>query len=290
MSLINFILDIAALLLWLSWRSIWFDPLRRATPATLVGTVRRAEPSRLKRWHFLAGLLALLFIRAIFYVQIGPAVNWTPKIDLVVVTLAFPLMLRGHAFFLSALLFSVLSFVSVWIIVHFWLLALAIINGHASKPDPFQKLILLHLGRIARWPLLAQALLPGLLAAVVWIVFHPLLARAGVVDRAPSVAHLLGQGALVGAVLYLTLKSLLPAFLFLHLIASYVYLGSSPLWDFINSTARRLLVPLNRLPLRWGKADFAPLIGIVLILLLLHAGPMIILNELSRRNLTLWPQ
>jgi uncharacterized protein YggT (Ycf19 family) len=290
MSLINFILDIAGLLLWLSWRSIWFDPLRRATPATLVGTVRRAEPPRLKRWHFLAGLFALLFIRTIFYVQIGPAVNWTPKLDLVVVTLAFPLVLRGHVFLLSALLFSVLSFFSVWIIVHFWLIALAIINGPASKPDPFQKLILLHLGRIARWPLVAQALLPGLLTAVVWIGFHPLLARAGVVDPTPSMAHLLGQGALVGTVLYLSLKSLLPAFLFLHLVASYVYLGSSPLWDFINHTARRLLVPLNRLPLRWGKVDFAPLVGIVLILLLLHAGPMLVLNELSRRNLTLWPQ
>jgi len=38
MSLINFILDIAGLLLWLSWRSIRFDPFTRPTPATLAGT------------------------------------------------------------------------------------------------------------------------------------------------------------------------------------------------------------------------------------------------------------
>ena len=67
MSSINFILDLAALLLLLSWGSIRFDPLNRAVPATLVGTVRRAEPRRLKRWHFLAGLGLLLLLRAVFY-------------------------------------------------------------------------------------------------------------------------------------------------------------------------------------------------------------------------------
>ena len=103
MSLINFILDIAGLLLWLSWRSIRFDPFTRPTPATLAGTVRRAEPVRLKRWHFLAALLGLLAVRAAFYWQIGPAVNWTPRLDLGIVALAF----RSDVFF-TVLLFSFL--------------------------------------------------------------------------------------------------------------------------------------------------------------------------------------
>ena len=101
MSLINFILDIAGLLLWFSWRSIPFDPLARAAPATLAGTVRRAEPTRLKRWHFLAVLLGLLFVRAFFYWEIGRAVNWTPRLDLGVVAPAF----RGNVF-VTALLWA----------------------------------------------------------------------------------------------------------------------------------------------------------------------------------------
>src|SRR5882724_13578075 len=120
---IDFILNVAGLLLWLNWRSVRMDPFNRGIPATLAGTVRRAEPMRLKRCHFLAALAALLFIRDFFYVHIGAAANWTPKLNLTVVTPAFPLVTRGHAFFLSALLFSVGSFVRLLVIFSLWLLA-----------------------------------------------------------------------------------------------------------------------------------------------------------------------
>lgn len=285
MTLINFILDIAGLLLWLSWRSIPFDPLTRATPATLAGTVRRAEPPRLKRWHFLAVLLGLLFVRAIFYWQIGPAVNWTPRLDLGVLALAF-----GGSAFVTPLLFSILSFARTWIIFHFWLLALAIINGRSTEAGPIQKMILLQLGWVARWPRAVQIVAPALFTAVSWMAVHPLLAWVGMVHRTQSISHLLGQGAILGATIYFTLKNLLPAFLFLYVIVSYVYLGSSPFWNFLSATSRRVLLPLNRLPLHFGRIDFAPLIGIVLILLLLHTLPNFVLLQLNRRDLTLWPQ
>src|SRR3974390_1650027 len=77
MGLIDFILNLAGLLLWLNWRAVRLDPLSRATPATLAGTLRRAEAPRLKRWHFLAALGGLLLLRAVLYWQIGSAVNWT---------------------------------------------------------------------------------------------------------------------------------------------------------------------------------------------------------------------
>ena len=62
MGLIDFILNLAGVLLWLSWRSMGMDPLTRTTPATLVGTLRRAEPRRLKGWQFPVGLAALLLL------------------------------------------------------------------------------------------------------------------------------------------------------------------------------------------------------------------------------------
>ena len=64
MSLLHFILDLAALLLWINWRAKPYDALATATPATLVGTLRRAEARPAKRWHFLLALLGLLLLRA----------------------------------------------------------------------------------------------------------------------------------------------------------------------------------------------------------------------------------
>lgn len=285
MSLIHFILDVAGLLLWLSWRSIPFDPLAQATPATLAGTVRRVEPSRLKRWHFLAALVGLLVLRSFFYWQIGEEVNWTPRLNLGLVALAF----RSNAF-VTALLFSIFSFGRTWIIFYFWLLALSIVNGHAAGQGPLQKMILLQLGRIGRWPRSLQAVLPAVLVAAVWMLVHPLLAWFGVVNRVQSAAVLMEQGALLGLTLYFTLKDLLPVILFLHLIVSYVYLGSGQFWEYVGTTSRRMLLPLNRFPLRSGRVDFAPLVGILLILLFLHVVPNLVLSQLNRRSLTLWPQ
>lgn len=281
MSLINLILDLAGLLLWLSWRSIRFDPVVRAAPLTLAGTVRRAGPSRLKRWHFLGAVVGLLFVRALFYVEIGPAVNWTPKLDLGPVTLAF----RGDVF-VTEMLFSFLSFVRILVIFYLWLLALAVINRRALNPDPLQKMVLLQLGRVGRWPRWVQVILPLVFVAAVWIALHPLLVNSGVLTRAQSSFHLVEQGFLVGACTYLTLKYLLPLILFLYLVSSYVYLGESPFWDFVGATGRDLLAPMKRIPTKVGRVDLAPVIGMVLILLVLQALPQFIQAWLGLR----WPQ
>jgi uncharacterized protein YggT (Ycf19 family) len=285
MSLIDFILNVAGILLWLNWRSVHADPFMRGRPATLSGTLRRAEPLRIKRWYFLAALTGLLFLRGIFYKEIGPAVNWTAKLDLYFVVLTF-----HEAFFVPAELFSLFSFARDFLIFYFWLLTLAVINHREAGSDPIQKMISLQLGRLARLPRSVQLLGPFFVVAILWIVAHPVLVYTGETGRVHSDVNLAGQSLLVGAALFLSLKYLLPVFLALHLIASYVYLGASPVWDFIAMTARNILSPLDRFSLRTGKIDLAPLIGIALILLLLHALPNGILIFLDRHNLTLWPR
>ena len=284
MSLIDFILNVAGLLLWLNWRSVFADPFATATPTTLSGTLRRAQPRQVKRWHFPAALAALLLVRAVFYRQVGPAVNWTPKLDFYFVVLTF----RDTAF-LPTLVFSLLSFLRSFLVLYFWLLTLAAINRPASGSDPFQKMITLQLGRLARWPGLAQMAVPMFAAALSWAAFHPVLVYFGVAGRTQSDLHLLGQSLLVGAGLLFSLKDLLPAFLVVHLVGSYVYLGRSPLWDFASLTARNLLAPLAPLPLRLGRLDFAPVVGMGVILLLLQTLPNGLLVYLSRHNLSVWP-
>jgi uncharacterized protein YggT (Ycf19 family) len=245
---------------------------------------------RLKRWHFLAALAALLFIRAFFYEHIGPAVNWTPKLNLTAVMPAFPLVIRGQVFFLSALLFSVTSFLRLLILFYFWLLAIAVVNRHETNPDPLQKLLLLQLGSATRWPLFIQLILPAIIITALWMLFHPALIYIGVITHVHSNAVLLAQGAIVSLIAYLSLKFLLVAFLIIHLVITYVYFGTNPVWDFINTTSRNILAPLKRLPLRLGRVDLAPIIGIVLAVLFLYLLPNYLLHELNRRNLTIWPQ
>jgi uncharacterized protein YggT (Ycf19 family) len=285
MGLIDFILNLAGVLLWLSWRSIRFDPLVKTRPATLIGTLRRAEPRRMKGWQLLAGLGALLVLRAVLYRQIGPEADWTPKLDLFFVAPRF----RSHLF-LPTLLFSVLSFARMLIVCYFWLLALVVINRRSAEPDSLHKMLRLHLGAVARWPLLLQVLLPLLSVTALWIALHPLLAHLEITGRVHSNAHLAEQGLLIGVALYFTLQFLLPVFLLLHLFASYIYLGRSPLWEFIGATARNLLALLRWLPLRVARFDFAPLVAVVLILFLLHWLPNQIRDRIAENNVTPWPQ
>jgi len=289
MGLIDFILNLAGVLLWLSWRSIRFDPLLKTRPATLIGTLRPAEPRRMKGWQLLAGLGVFLLLRAVLYQQIGSDADWTPKLDLFFIVLAFPSRLPP-GYFLSAMAFSVVSFARILIIGYFWLLALVVINRSNAEPDPVLKMLRLHLGPLARWPLVLQVLLPLLLVTGLWFALHPLLVHLGITGRVRSDALLAGQGLLVGIALCFTLQYLLPIFLLLHLFTSYVYLGSNSLWDFIGATARNLLTPLRRLPLRVARIDFAPVVGVVLILFLLHWLPNLVLGRMRENNLTLWPQ
>ncbi len=284
MGLIDSILNLVGLLIWLTWRSIHFDPLNRTPPATLVGTLRRAEARRLKSWQLPAALVVLLALRALLCWEIGSSAEWTPRLDL---GLVVPPM-RSDVL-QSALLFSLLSFVRVLIVFYFWLLVLTVINRGTAEPDAIQKLVRLHLGRMARWPWPLQILLPILLVAALWIALHPLLVHLHLIDRTRSFAQLAEQGGLIGLCLLFTLKFLLPVFLGLYLIASYVYMGANPVWEFVSTTARNLLAPLRCLPLRFARLDFAPVVGVALILLLLHWLPNYIQANMTARHLILWP-
>ncbi len=285
MGAIDFILNLSGVLLLLSWRSMHFDPLAKGAPVTLVGTLKRAEPRRLKGWQLAAVLSTLIGLRAVLYWLIGSPADWTPKLNLELVVLAF-----RSDFFRAALVYSCLSFVRFLIVFYFWLLILAILNRETGDTDPIQKLVRLHLGRTARWPWPAQLLIPFLIVIGLWIGLHPLLVPLGVVAPVHSTTHLAEEGLLVGLGLVLSLKYVLPAFLLLHLVASYVYLGSNPLWDFVGNTAGNLTAPLRRLPLRFGRVDFSPAVGIVLILGLLEWLPNVILAKLAASRLSSWPQ
>ncbi len=274
MGWIDFILNLAGILLWLNWRSIRFDTLVRTSPATLAGTLRRAEPRRLKHWHSLAALGGLLLVRALLYWQLGPAAGWTPSLHPGGLDVAVPFRSDSWG---RMLLFSGLSFGMTLAVCYLWLLLLSLVNGCRMESDPLQKLVRLHLGRVDRWPWPVKSLLPLLVGVLLWYLLSLFLARLDMILPASSRTHRLEQALVVGLGSYLSWKYLIGGLLALYLVGSYVYLGNQPVWTFIACTGRNLLAPLRWIPLRLGRADFAPLVAIALVFFA---------TELARRGLT----
>ena len=262
MALIDFTLNVACLLLWLNWRFIPFDPLGKGSPTTLAGTLRRTAPQPLRRWHFLLALAALLYFRALLYWQVGAAVGWTPNLRLGAIAIAFRSDFVG-----CMLLFSIFSFVVTLAVFYFWLLFLSAVNGREPDVDQWQRLGRLHLGRVDRWPWPIKLILPWLVVCLLWLVVNPILARLNIVPPALSATHRLEQAVVIGLGAYLSWKYLIAGLLALYLVNTYVFLGQQTFWTFVGVTGRNVMIPLRWLPLRFGKADFAPLAEIVVVFL-----------------------
>jgi uncharacterized protein YggT (Ycf19 family) len=269
MNIVDFILNLAGLLLWLNWRSLRFDPLGKRTPATLIGTLRRAEPQRLRRWHLPAALGGLLLLRAVVYWQIGSEVGWaTGKLNLGIIELSF----RSDSF-PRILLFSLSSFGLTLVVFYLWLLLLSILAG----PEPFHRLVRMQLGPVDRWPLGIKLFLPLVLMAWLWWLASWVLAWLAIVPPPVSAAHRIEESLVIGLGSYLAWKYVAGALLVLHLLNSYIYFGRYPFWSYVAAEAQTLLRPLRAVPLRAGKADFAPIVGMALVFLL---------AELAGRGLT----
>jgi len=262
MGYVDFILNLAGLLLWIKWRSLPFDPIHKRTPATLVGTLRRAAPSHFRRWHLLVVIALLLVCRAGFYRLLGPAMHWTGKLDLVVITPDF------HSdWFPRVLAFSFFSFGLTLGIFYLWLLLLSLLNQKNATAGPIHQLVRMPLGGIDLWPRWAKIVSPFAGTALAWWLASWWLVRLEIIPRPVSASHRMEESLLIGLGSYLAWKFLAAALLVLRLLNTYIYFGKHPFWNYVNTTAQALLAPLQKIPLRAGKADFAPVVGIVLVFL-----------------------
>ena len=257
MSIVDFILNLAGLLLWLNWRSIRFDPLARRTPATLMGTLRPASPKKMRRWHLLALLAGLLFLRAVLYRWMAPF--WVGALDLGVVAPTF-----RSDWFAGMLAFSYLSFGVALGIFYVGLLFLSLLSG----PEPIHGLVKIPLGRVDNWPRWAKILFPFLLTATAWFALSwPL---GWMQNLSASMTLRIEQSVVIGLASYQVWKFPAVAILVLHLLGSYIYFGRHPFWKYVNTTGQKILTPLKKIPLRLGRMDFAPVVGLILIFLFVH--------------------
>ncbi len=276
MSWVDFILNIAGLLLWLNWRAGKIDPLGKRTPATLVGTLRRAEPSRARRWTLPLFLGAFLFLRALLYWQVGSALHWAGTLNLGVISLSF-----RSDWFGRALVFSILSFLLALGILYSCLLLLSLLKG----PKPIQDFVRLQLGTIDDWPPAMKLVLPFVVTAVAWWAVSWALVGLGIIPRPVSPVVRIEESLIIGLQSYLLWEFPVAALLVLHLLNNYIYFGRHPVWNYADVTANTLLSPLRRLkwlPLRIGKVDLTPVLGIAVVFFGAQLAGQILMRLYSR--------
>jgi uncharacterized protein YggT (Ycf19 family) len=265
---IDFMLNLAGLLLWLSWRSVQYDPLAKRTPATLLGTLRPAETTHWRQWHLPVLIAGLLVFRALIYWLIGSANNWVGHLDLGIISPAIPFHGNFRDLLLRIIPFSFMSFGLALGVVYLWLLLLSILAG----PDPIHRLVRVQLGAIDRWPRWVKGLLPLVVTGGLWWLatwFFTSLevsnySKTHFIPSPISATRRLESALLVGLGSYLVWKYAIGALLLLHLLNTYIYFGKHPCWHYINATAHTLLAPLEKISLRVGPVDFAPVAGLAL--------------------------
>ena len=260
MSLIDLISNIACLLLWLNWRAQPSDTSRLAPPATLVGTLRRADKPALRGWQFPSVRVAVLILRAALYRVIGPSVAWSGSLDLGVISVS----MRSDDFW-RMLFFSALSFGLVLAVFQFWLLFLSLVQPRSGESLPFQPFIRGNLGFADALPSGMKLILPFVISGTIWWLLSWPFAAWGITPKPVSTAHRFEQALVIACASYLTWKYIIGVVLGLHLLHCYIFFGRHPLWSYVDAVARRVVYPLRALPLRVGRVDFAPVLMLVLV-------------------------
>ena len=261
MAALDFILNCVGLLLWLNWRSSVLANLPPAPGIALIGTLKRAERRRPGRWTSSVALLVILIARAVFYAEVGGSTRWTPSLSFGSIALHFRSDSLGRM-----LLFSFLSFALLLAVFYFSLLLIAAINRRAPDNEPWTALIRAHLGAFGRLPATLLFLAPFLGGFVFWIVLERLFEKLQLTVATDSFTRVAEQALVIGASAWTFWQYTIAVVLVLYILSSYVYLGNAPFWNFIALTARNLLRPFSIAPLRLGRIDLAPLVGLALVL------------------------
>jgi uncharacterized protein YggT (Ycf19 family) len=260
MGLVDFILNVAALLLWLNWREMRHAQKERPDRISLAGLLKYTGKASHRHWWLLLMIPMVLLVRGMIFQKVGPSLHWTPRLSLDLVTLPF------YSNFVGRMLsYSVLHFLLLLGKFYILLILLSIVNQGALETDVIQRWVRIQLGRVDRWPFWAQILLVLLVTIGAWFMIAPLLRHLNITPLEHSHPRTTVEGFLLGLSALLTWRYLIIGILVLYFANTYIYFGRSPLWQFVQVTGQNLIKPLRPLPIQLGKMDFRPLLMIALV-------------------------
>jgi hypothetical protein len=256
MNLIDWLLNVAAIFLWMEWRSARSS--RPQSALSIASAVRPAGRGATPGMGSGIGLAALLVVRPIFYFTIGSAVNWIPSLDFLSISIPWRSDLLGRMY-----LFSMLTFGKAIGFYYSWMLLLGAVNDRLADENLMQRFVRGQLGWLEKIPWWLKLLLPAVVAGAAW---HGLAFLFTALDLmppgAPAQAVWYQSGAFALASV-LAWKWLLIACFMVYFLNTYVFLGAHALWVYIGLTARRLLRPISFL--RIGALDLAPVAGAIIV-------------------------
>lgn len=255
MVILDFLLNVAALLLWLSWRAVRLTAVAAPVRISIVGALKRTGRAPARGWGLPLALVVLLLLRGLLYHQIGAGVKWTAHLGLGVTALPFRSDFLGQMW-----VYSLASFGRMFCLFYLGLGFFSLLHRGREDSLPTQHFIRSHLGRLDRLPIWGWLAGPVALGAAGWMLCQPLLRWLGTVPAGGNWLVSAQQGAVIALTALVSWRYLIVAVLLLHLLSSYIYFGESPFWGFINASARRLLRPLRPVPLVLGRIDFSPLV------------------------------
>ncbi|MCW5558143.1 MAG: YggT family protein [Verrucomicrobiae bacterium] len=254
MALLNLLLDLVALVLFLSGLGVGTRmPAHRA--GTLLSNLKLAESTRGRRWPLFVALVALLLLRPWFYSTVAEVSGWVPAWDPVPATVPF-----RPDFPTRLLAFSLVSF--AWTLLQFlaWILFAAALARATREPSAWNRFFHEMLGPLSRIPAVLMILLPPIAGALFWMAIAPVFQSLEILPPIRSWEHLALQAGLVGLGVWVTGGWMLCGLLLLRLINTYVYLGTHPFWDFIHQVGGAVLRPVEWIPARIGKLDLTALV------------------------------
>lgn len=250
MKTIDWLLNLAALIIWLRWLSFFSAPTR--ITLTLAAVVKPAEKGS-KRGFFPLFIIGLIILgRAVFFHYSGAVTNFNPILDLTAISIPFK-----SASFMMTLLYSICSFLLFLIVFYFWLCILSVLN-YKEELDIYHRKIVQHLGFIGKIPALFRLLAPFVITASLWLIVSVLFSKIGIVTNPNSFSKHILQSILLSLCLLFSLKYLVLIICALFLCYTYFYLGVHPFWAFIGVTGKRLLRPIRWI--RIGPLDLSPLV------------------------------
>ncbi|MBI3867883.1 MAG: hypothetical protein HY299_05055 [Verrucomicrobia bacterium] len=261
MALLDFILNLSALLLWLNWSYLELSR-RESRPAgiSLFGTLKTTAPPLVSSWPYLAGCVGLLLLRALVYHTIGSNLRVNLGLSLGIIPIPFTPRLLSRMF-----LFSFLSFGVFAGVFYFGLVLFSMINRGVAEPDACLRLVRIHLAGLHKRSVWVQALVPGALTALFWLATGPLLESLGLFPVQSSWTVRSMRAVLLGAYAYVTWTPSAIAVLILYSLSNHVYFGNTAFWNFVQVSGRNLLQPIAGWGLRSRRIDWTPLVVILLL-------------------------